>query len=270
MRALDFCKGFAAIVLLAGCTGTASSPEPEREPGPDVSLSFIQQRVDEGTARAQLRVVNHEDQDLHVTGVGLDWAGYGGRLLRPYDTVVPAGRTLDLRIVLPPPACDPADGPVRGLLEIGGTTVRSVLDASGTGFVRRIWSRACAEQAVRSAVGLSYGNVWRRDGDALVGTVELRRREGDELVRLTGLTGSVLFELRLPDPVVLAPGRARSVHEVRLRPGRCDEHAWTESSQSFLFRGVVRIGSGEALPVVLVPDGRVQAKAFALLRDACR
>jgi hypothetical protein len=37
-----------------------------------------------------------------VTGVGLDWPGYGD-FLQDYETTVEAGRTLDLRVDLPEP-----------------------------------------------------------------------------------------------------------------------------------------------------------------------
>jgi hypothetical protein len=240
-----------------------------------MELSFIQQRVDEGTPRAQLRAISAEDAPIVVTGIGLDWPGYGEAFRRVYDTTIPAGGTLDLRIVLPDPDCsveDPGRVAPVGIVETGETTVRDRLDESGQGFLDRIWQRACAEQRVSEAVGISLGDTWHQVGGGrateLLGTLELVRRDSEHVVRIPSVKGSVLFAVELDRPVVLDADAERASYPVSLVPLRCDEHARTESTQSFLFRVRVEIGA-EQLVVPLVPDPAIQAAALRALDEAC-
>jgi len=93
-------------------------------------------------------VVNHGDEELTVTGLGLDWAGYGGTWRQDYDTTVQPGQTLDLQMRLPEPVCNPTEEAARGVVEVDGRAVADELDASGRAFLRRVWRRACAEQYV--------------------------------------------------------------------------------------------------------------------------
>src|SRR5512134_4186240 len=59
------------VVLLTPAAGCSSS-EPDRpdEPAPRVAMSFSQHRIDEGSDRANLRVVNETDRPAQVTEIG--------------------------------------------------------------------------------------------------------------------------------------------------------------------------------------------------------
>lgn len=268
--------GWSVILLVcllaAACTSEVPQQQPEKPPA--VTLSFTQLRIDEGTPRAQLRVVNHENTDIAVTGLGLEWSGYGGRFRDDYDTTIRPEQTLDLRIVLPPPVCSKGSGPAYGLLEVGDTKLRARLDASGQGFVERIWERACAEQYISDRVAIGYGDTWRRTGtgssSTLLGSVQLSRRGTDENIALRDISGSVLFDLRLPRPVVLASSSDSDEYPLRLLPTRCDEHALSESSQTFGFRALLEFGDSKPVTTIVEPNLRTQQKALALLRRACR
>lgn len=264
--------GLAVVLTFGSCSPPAD--QPPSAPPPRITLSFIQQRIDEGTPRAQLRVVNRSPDAVTVTGVGLDWAGYGGRFLQEYDTTVPPGQIVDLRVILPSPTCDAAPGPVFGLVETGGTTVRARLDESGQGFVTRTWTRACAEQRLSSAVDIGYGDRWEPAGSGrdstLRGTLELSRRADSSPIRVVSLAGSVLFQPVLPGRMILPRGQGSASFPLALVPVRCDEHAVGQSTQTFLFRATVRIGASEPLVVPVVPDQRAKDLALALLTRACR
>ena len=104
----------------AGSVGEpATSPSPKAHrtivvPTPDplprgVHLSFIQQRIDEGTRRSQVRVVNGDATPVHVRSVGVDWAGYPLQLHR-VDYDVPGQQIVDLRYFLPRADCSAAAG----------------------------------------------------------------------------------------------------------------------------------------------------------------
>ncbi|ABL83862.1 MULTISPECIES: hypothetical protein [unclassified Nocardioides] len=274
------CLGLLAAAV-AGCSDADRSTEQPRAPA-GVSLSFVQLRIDEGTDRAQLRVVNGSGSDLTVTGVGLDWPGYG-EFLDDYDTVVVAGRVLDLRVTLPEPRCedaDPADADdaaVVGQLRVGvaghDVVVRDELDESGRGYVTRIWQRRCQDLLVARSVTMSYGGHWAIEGSGrrarLVGTVTLRREQSAGTIRLRGFLGSVLLEPHLPRPVVLTPGADEVTAPLEIVVPRCDEHALTESSQTFHLQASFRFGADEPVQVLRLPGARTREAAQRLIDEAC-
>jgi hypothetical protein len=257
----------ALILVAAGCA-EYSGPVTAT----DVQLSFVQIRIDEGTNRAQLRVINDSDRDLQVTGVGLDWPGYGDFLL-DYDTVVDPGRVLDLRVTLPEPRCTPTDAPVTGVLRVGDEVIRDRLDESGWGYVTRIWERRCHDLEVTQGVSITYGKTWRLVGTGrdtwLVGSLQLDRKAAVGPIEITRVLGSVLLELHLRTPAVLPAGSDRASFPLRIRVPRCDSHALSESSQTFHFQIWVRFGDGAALGVIRMADARTRAGGQALLVAAC-
>lgn len=263
----------AGCLALAGCT--ADPGKPAGAAPPRVRLSFIQQRIDEGTSRADLRVVSHEGRSLAVTAIGLDWPGYGGHRVQHYETTVAPRQTLDLRMTLPPPACATAGPPAYGIVVLDGTTVRARIDRTGQGYLHRIWQRACDERAVRRAVDVRYTGPWRTLhafgwDHALEGRLLLTRRAGGSTVRLDQLTGSVLFALHPARPLVLASGRASAQVPLVFVPGRCDAHGLADSQQTFVFRATVRVGTGRAMRVYAEPDRETRRRALAMLHEQCR
>lgn len=271
----------AMLVAVSGCGGDdGTAPGDPAGPPSGVSLSFIQLRVDEGTSRAQLRVINDSDVELTVTGVGLDWPGYGD-FVTEYDTVVAPRRVLDLRFELPAPDCaagaDDLASPVVGRLRLAGADeVDDELDESGTGYVTRIRQRTCDEQRVTDAVELRYGPGWRIEGSgrrsALVGPLTLVRGDDDGPIALVDLLGTVLLRPLLTSPLVLPAGQEQVSRQVRIVIPRCDEHALTESSQTFHFHATFRFGEGsdaETISVLRLPDAATQEAGQQFLQQAC-
>lgn len=269
----------AAVVLAlsAACsTGTATdrpgTPGSE-EAGQAVTVTFTQLPIQVGTNEGLLRLTNTGATDLAVTGVGLDWSGYGGEFVRPKDSVVVPGQTLDFPVRLPRPECGEGSTEVVGVVEVGEAMLRTRLADSGVDLLRRVRMLACQEQLVRESVDLEYAEEWTAEGtgrdSSVLGHLRLERRQGDEPIRLTAAKGSVLFELALPGPSTL-PGGVRS-GEVPLRilpGGRCDEHARSQATAPFAFRLTLRIGR-ETATAPLPPPRHVQARANELLDRAC-
>ncbi len=261
--------GAALLALTVACQPPSSVPRPV----PDVRLSFIQQRPDEGTARGNLRVVSRARRPLTVSAVGLDWRGYGGSRLVAYSTTVQPGQTLDLRMTMPAPTCTARPASAYGLVVLDGLRVRSRIDPSGQGYLRRMWRRACDQSTFARTVRYAYTGPWRtvryRGYDALSGRLVLRRRSGTAPVRLDALTGSVLFDLRLAHPLVLRHGQESSSAALLLDPGRCDAHGLASSQQTFVFRATVRLAGGRPMRVYVEPGREAVAHANAMLRRAC-
>lgn len=269
MRSVALCL----LIVVAGLTACSADADEDTSPTePAVDLSFNQLRNYEGTNRAQLRVVNGSDQDLQVTGVGLDWPGYGD-FVQDYETTVEAGRTLDLRVDLPEPDCTPTESPVTGVLRVGDEVIRDRLDESGTGYVTRIWAARCRDLTVGRAVDVGYGDTWRLEGSGrdsrLAGTITLTRRAASGPVVLTDVLGSVLLELHLQRPGVLPGDADRASFPVTITVPRCDTHALVDSSQTFHFMVWIQVDDQEPLGVIRSPDARTRARGQALLDAAC-
>lgn len=106
----------ATTLVVTGCAGPAAEqaqPSAPRTfhidvtlppPEPGVHLTFVQQRLDEGTDRVGLRVENNSEKTLAVREVGLDWPGYG-TFTGPAHATVEPGATLDLPMRLPAERC---------------------------------------------------------------------------------------------------------------------------------------------------------------------
>ncbi|QNN53288.1 hypothetical protein [Nocardioides mesophilus] len=267
------------LVALSACSGASGGPAADRsspaEQGrPRVTLSFTQLLPDEGTERGLLRVRNTADEPLHVTGIGLDWPGYGSSFRQDKDALIGPDATMDLRLTLPAPQCEATATPIVGLVESDAGSVQQPLLGTGEDFLRRLWTLQCSERLVSDALDLRYGDRWTRlgsgAGSSIRGTLELRRRRGDEPVRLLGVQGSVLYDVALPGGTLLPAGRAAASLPIEILPGnRCDEHARGQATAPFVFRLELTVGDSGPVKVIIEPPPRGQDEATALLDRAC-
>jgi hypothetical protein len=256
-------------LLLAGCSSPAASP-PVDGPGPEATLGFTQLIPREGTRHALLRITNTGDTDLVVRSVALTWPGYAGGDPTPADPTIAAGRTLDVRLELPDPTCEPTDATPVGVVATTAGTVRADLEPTGSTYLRRLWRTQCDVALVDGTVGISYSARWRVVGggtDAVaLGDLLLRRRSGTDPVAVEDVDGSVLHGLRLAGPTALAADASLARVPLEITPGnRCDEHARGQATAPFDFLVQLRIGDRPrvAYPVE-VPLAAMDAATEAL------
>lgn len=254
-----------------------------------VRASVVQQRIDEGTRRIGIEVTLDKTTSLYVVGVQLRSAGFETVPATGKDTAFAPGQVIDLTTVYGKPLCDGAD-PTRGLSAVltiensagSQRTLEVPVTARGAGLVRRLHEAECARLRLRQAASISYTAFTRAsvDGDeVLVGALELERPTtggSRELVLVDSLSGSVLFDFlpiaeATPRYVArLAPGAERLLLPVLIGSnGRCDQHARSQSTQTFLFSAYVRVGSAVEHREIVVPPRRLQRQALALLDDVC-
>lgn len=278
-----------AAMVLAGCgTGdrpastspTVSSrltPLPASAaptPAPGVHLSFIQQRFDDGTNRAQVRVINNTRRILHVRKVGVVWPGFPTGL-QPMDYPVPGGLTVDLRYLLPRADCSASAGsaPAYAVVTTKHRRIRQPMPADGTRFLTRLWRSTCNERRIQHAASVSYGDSWTEEGTGLGavlhGRLLLTRRDENEAVTVDQVQGSVLFELKTPGGTMLPEAASRASLPLDVSPGRCDQHGRSQSTQSFVFRVWLKLADGEPLAEVVQPTKRQQDRLLAFLDHAC-
>ncbi|RYP87006.1 hypothetical protein EKO23_06930 [Nocardioides guangzhouensis] len=270
-------SALAAVLLAAMPVGCSTESEMRGDPtGPplDVSLSWSQHRVDEGSARANLRVVNHGGQDLPVTAIGVDSPGYG-RYVEDHDSVVPPGQTIDLRMTLPEPVCDADPVPAYGIVRSGDRIAKERLDPQGQDFLKSLWRRRCNQLSVTNVADLSwdwgdYEAVGTGRRSYLPGALVVQRVPGtDTPLRVVGMQGSVLFRLEPQARPTLGPDDQRVEVPVRLRWGRCDAHAIGESSQTFLWKVDVKVGDAPPVRITTTVEDAAKAPLLGYLRDAC-
>jgi hypothetical protein len=280
--------------LLAACSdGPEQPPEVSDSPShivvslppepPGIRMSFLQQRIWEGTRRADVRIINITDRLLGVRKIGLEWPGYPGSPQR-FPVRVAAGQTLDLHYRLPDPDCsaDP-EAPATGVAVTGTGTIRREIDAAGRRFLTRIWTSDCALLRVGDLVDISYDVPDPADAadippgggldSTLPVTLRLTRRAPDdpEAVNVETILGTVLFDLTLSEPGQgLGRGQRSAGVPVVVDPGRCDEHARSQASQPFTFRLGLRIGEDpEPVSVIVVPEPPARLRLLAFLDAAC-
>ncbi|WP_134768446.1 hypothetical protein [Nocardioides sp. 1609] len=287
----------AALVLTAGCSSTPSprsdAPAPETPSAPrtvvvtpvpvppGVHLSFVQQRIDEGTRRAQVRVVNGTDHTLRVREVGVDWAAYPLALHR-VDYPVHPGRTVDLRYLLPRAVCTAAaaQAPIGGVAVTDRGTLRRPMGDDGVRFLTRLRDTECAARRLDAAATLSYGETWRRgrrDGrPVLRGSLVLTRPAGRSAgppLRIAQVDGSVLFDVSLAGDRAGRTLRARqrqvAVPVLVRDGGRCDPHSRGQSTQTFLFRAFLSLDGAAPVSRLAPPDRALQLLLLRFLDRAC-
>ncbi len=265
----------ASALLLVACEAGAPDPGPGPDrPPPTATVGFTQLIPREGTRHALLRVTNTGDTELVVESVAVEWPGYAGGTPSAADPTIPAGRTLDLRLDLPGPTCEPTDEPPVAVVTTTAGTIREELGATGATYLRRLWRTQCESAFVGSRVAISYARRWQVVGDGAdaraLGHVVLRRRDGDDAVVVTGVDGSVLHGLRLPGATALAAGEEVARLPLEITPGnRCDEHARGQATAPFDFLMHLRVGEGRPVAhPVEVPLAAMDAATLALDR-AC-
>lgn len=259
----------AALALATGCSD--DEPAPARQDPPTATFGFTQLIPLEGTEHALLRVTNTTDEPLTVQSVRIEWPGYPDGPAAPEDATLAPGQTLDLRFDLPTPACDPADGegPATGVIETDRGEISRQLERSGTVYLKRLWRTQCDEALLERTMELRYSEDWSVVGSGTdaraLGALLLTRREGDPLVELTGVDGSVLHGLRLPGRTTLEPGGESAEIPLEITPGnRCDEHARGQATAPFDFVVLLEI-DGRRLTVPLdVPLAAMDAATEAL------
>jgi hypothetical protein len=263
--------GLLVALTVAACAATGS-------PTPQLSASFVQQRTDEGSARADVRLTNDGQSPAHVSGVGLSWGGYGGRRLFDADTTYEPGRTIDLPIRLGRANCASRDDAPAAVVRADGDTLTVPLDDTGTTALHEVWEHACAAQRMSRLVSVAFGPRWTPSAGGLHGSLVLTRRASRVAVAVTGLRGSVLlaFSPVAPPPpgdplAVLDPdSESASMPVVLSSNGRCDAHALSESKQTFHLRVELAVDAGQARQLVVVkPDKPTQVEVLGLIRSMC-
>lgn len=262
-----------AVVALAlvACDGSEEGRQPARDP--EVSVTVLQQRVDEATRTVGVEATNHGTTPVHVSSVRLSGGGLDARAT-PLDTDLQPGLTVALRTSYGRPDCDDRADPVVATLEMDGRVVELPVDADGRQEVDRLLDVDCADHTLAATAAVRLAGPYRTVGRAepqVQGRLVLQRRGAGPAVDVRSLGGSVLIDLRPVGEVAdLRFGAERAVTPVLLgSTGRCDAHALGGSTQTFLLSAYVRLGDAPEQRVVLTPPPQVQSRVLRAVDRAC-
>jgi hypothetical protein len=267
------------MTLVAACgTQSRQSTHTPRWVQSQLGASFVQFRSDEGTRHVAISVTNKTRQTIHVTGVQLRWSGVTSQPVTRQDNDVIPGTTVAFFVDLQGLRCDRGDERPRALVIASGRTGLLTIDRPGERFLRDVWRRGCADQAVRAAADLAFGSTWQAAGSTpaagLRGALLMTRRQPGPTVTITSFSGSVLLDL-LPvvghRPIgVLQRGHQRLVIPVVIRSSRlCTQHALSQSTQTFLLRVGVKTGDTSTL-IIVSPDTATQDKIKRNIERSCQ
>jgi urease beta subunit len=275
------------LALLLGSCTSSSPPKDRPRAAPPAPLrlhaSVAQFRFDEGTRNLRAGVSNLGDRAVRVSSATISWDGFAFPTVPIPDPQADAqpGQSVAFTIKYGAARCGvPPHGRPVMVAVVDGHARRLPLEVQDPQLLVRLHQKACAGQRLAAVadVGLRIG---RRevvaDGERyLAATLHVRRHPGATgRVTLVDLSGSVLIELRTREknllPVSTADPQLRGGTLPLLigAPHRCDAHARSQSSQTFLLSAYVRLDHDPVQRVVMIPTIPEQTRVLALIDRVC-
>ena len=279
--------GLLAVASTACSPSAAPMPQPEPPPSPpSLGLSLSQPRWDEGTRTLRVAVINDSAAPVNVTSATVSSAAFEEAEVSVVEGPVDPGRIAGFTLEYGEPRC--ADAEVRpiGLTVIVDGAERVLpLNPDEAALLERLHDQECAQQRLDAAVSVSLAlddQPVVLDGEEyLSGSVVLRRvpqsADPPTSVTLTSFRGSVLLSLELDRrdaqaalPATLAPSAERL--DVPVLVGsehRCDPHALTNSSQTYLLSSFIRLPGHPVQRVITVPGVATRNRLAAIIDRDC-
>lgn len=269
------------VLLVAACGGTpeAAAPRPEESSAapsvpdvPGIEVEAVQLRTDAAVGgRFQVRVTATGGQPVTVSSVALDSPGFAPVAPVGTSTEIDPGRVVDLRTPLGAVRCDAEAEPAAALLTVvrGNGTPEEVRVPMPAAALGRVHAAACAAEALAEVVTVTVTGL-RSDGEELVGRLELTRRSGTDEVRAARISRSVLMDVEVDLPLVLAGDAPEADAEVRFTPATCEPHVLAETKQPFRFPIGVEVAEAAEVVVDLPVPPEVRAQLQDLVDRVCR
>ena len=273
-------------VLTAACGGTGAAEPVSSEAGsvaPAVELSaeVVQSRQDQVAQVVRVGLTNQGAEDLAVRQVQLVAPPFSPDPVDRSDRpALAAGRTVDVRVPYGAPDCTGEPTAVEDphvALVLGDPARTDVVVPVDGDVLDRLLRQLCGEQRLAELTDVGFGEDWTRDGDGVVGTLEMRRDAGvterPELV-LVDTAPTVIFALvplqGSPPALATLPAHEDVVSvPVRVGSPRCDPHALLESKKTYTFAAWVSVDGGEPLWLPVEAQGTSREVMGGLLADVC-
>jgi hypothetical protein len=279
------------VLLTSGCVGSdsgaasAGPTTPAVTPAAQVELHAVLREVRPDAAAGIMQVLTTDDggATAQITSMQLQWPGFepidpdsmverfgaGGYPLAPG---LSAALPIHYGTAVGCTAGGPPTEPPVALAQVTGQPepVRlSMSDPGSLDLLHRRWSLACARQHVDAAVSVRFGSRWTDstvDGTAaLRGAIVLRRTgPSGPVVTIDTVGGSVLIQtlpVQATGRPLLTMGRTQQVARLPvdlLTTGRCDGHALSESSTTYVLSANLTVAGGPPVTFLISPPVAVQ------------
>jgi hypothetical protein len=261
-RRARFAAAALAAVVFAGCAEQVEPAPPE----PELRGRVRQSNLDQSLTQFRVQVLNEGNEPVDVRDLVLHVPPFPDAASEVDATIRPE-RRIDFPVVYGEPTCtgpSPTPEPARADAVAEGQPVEIVVDDSQD-VLRRLLTLFCNRRRLAEVVTATLGEQWRPDpaGDALLGTIELRRSGGNADVSVHHLTGSVVFRLepaQATEPIAVLEGDQDTLSvPVRAVALRCDPHALAEGKKNYVFSVWLGLAGGpQEVKVELAADVRTR------------
>ena len=250
-----------------------------------VSVSITQGRSDYSSRTIGLRVSNVSDADIPLERAAFDSPRFVAPAVWDRGTVLRAGTTVDLRVVLPDSECSPdndADAAViLDYLVDGQARTGRITPTDPLGRLATITGEDCLGQAVAAVAGIVAAPElqWTpgaHEPAALDLAVTPTGAEG--AFRVTAVDDTVLLAVvdaegtrveSLSLDVAVDGSDAASVITVRFVPARCDPHVVLEDKRGTFLPLTVEADSGSTGIVFVGVSDAVRGAVYDYVGDYC-
>lgn len=263
-----------ALSVVAGCAAETTPPD-------GISVTVEQWRGSEVLHQLEIAVHNDTGKPVYVADVQLVTDSFEvlppkrvGRELRPSPRI-------DLRIPYGKARCRPDRVP-----EVSPATVIAHMRAGDEDLrevrfelphpdplLAKLLRAECEEYLVRQTADFRFVDGWKQSDGWLLGTLVVSRRGGDRPVTVHAIGGSTHYFVRPErqrEPVtVLTEAAAEQKIPVRIRPSRCDPHAFADAKKAFIFAVWASVGDGEKLYVSFTPPKRTRQLLLDFAVEEC-
>lgn len=292
-----------AAVLLSGCSpSTVDDGGDSASATPDLEAHVYKSRQDLAFDTAQVQLVNRGDRPVTVERVQVDSPAFDAPMTwTEGPTEIGPGRTVDLPVQLPAPACPATpDAELRVTVQLVGEAatddeVRVTADdpyeqlpavvAEGC-LARQLDAVATLATRLEAPRGMASASPSDGDGPPPPGerppatlVVTLTPTGGDGEVEVREARSTVLFSMldRRGRPIAASPidrvlradGTPTKVR-LPIAPARCDDHALADDKVGTMFRIELAVDGGTPGLLRLPVDAGLKRELFDYLTAACR
>ena len=249
-----------ALALLTGCAASA--------PNIPLSASATTSRFDEGAPRLSVALRNTSSSEVKVSEVRLSGRGLSGDWVS-LDRAVAGKDAIAFKLPYDEGSCVLEPGAPAIVVRYDGESHRLPLDLHPSSVLQQISTRQCAlatlnrNAAVKLLPGTLSDGVYRT-------ALEVRRLPGSkDSLAIVDLGGSVLLRMSAPSlPVAL--DESATIPLTISPASRCDGHAQSQSSQTFLLSAFVSVkGADPPLRSILRLTDAVKADLQQMISEGC-
>jgi hypothetical protein len=279
MRIAAISVAMSAFALV----GCATEPAALTALPEGVEVSVYQTRLDRGERQLEIRIVNGTEENLHITRADFDSTQLADTAHWIKDsTDINAGRTIDLRVLLPEAQCDYEGAPTKQvtigfLLEDGRSGTARIEPQDPIGQVPGLTAEDCLVEAVEEHAIISVSGDLRYEPGArtpavLELSVEPTGARGELVIK--SVENTILLTI-VNDPAVtngfpipIGPDSRPSLLHIGVVATLCQAHAIADDKRGTIFPIIVELDGVQSTMYFAVGDS-MKNQLYSFIGDYC-